>query len=396
MLAYILAIAIALASLSLYLSAFFLPELHRKDDFLWSGVGLFYALILWVCAGRMTGGVLLGQAAAVTLMLSFGWQTVRLRRAIAHPDEQTDLSGFSLLTWVQNRLGKKTQPQPITPPVVETPTPVIEETEEPEIPQGEVISQPQETPEIETSEVVEEMTLEEVLEVAEAREASVTIEETETPETEPLSEPLMTETETEAELSSDVPPQPVIKKQGFSLKSWFGFGKSKSQPVSKPLPEQEKETEAENWEDEDEDESLEIEETIPMVVETTEEMTREEKNWDDDDDDDLSEVVEETEVITAETIVEIPEETTISSEVVLEKTTNQPETLEQYVADFEPFLADDEAETLIESYQPKLEKVATETVKIEPETPPFPVTSAETAEQSEKVEETPEKSEDTK
>jgi hypothetical protein len=50
MLAYILAIAVAVSSLALYLAAFFLPEVHRKNDFIWSGVGLFYALVLWVCA----------------------------------------------------------------------------------------------------------------------------------------------------------------------------------------------------------------------------------------------------------------------------------------------------------------------------------------------------------
>ncbi len=76
MLAYILAIAIALASVVLFFSAFFAPKLHRKDDFLWSGVGLFYGLILWVCAGRFTGGALLGQMAAVVLVLSFAWQTI--------------------------------------------------------------------------------------------------------------------------------------------------------------------------------------------------------------------------------------------------------------------------------------------------------------------------------
>ncbi len=118
MLAYILAIALGLASLSLYLSAFFVPEIHRKDDFLWSGVGLFYALILWICAGRITGSVLLGQGAAVALVLSFGWQMVRLRRAIAHPDEQTNLEGVSIMGWLQNRFsGKKiaTPPAKVTP-----------------------------------------------------------------------------------------------------------------------------------------------------------------------------------------------------------------------------------------------------------------------------------------
>ncbi|MFM7578408.1 MAG: Ycf66 family protein, partial [Microcystaceae cyanobacterium] len=64
MLAFILAIAIGLASLVFFFSAFFAPKLHRKDDFLWSGIGFFYALVLWICATRITGGVLLGQGAA--------------------------------------------------------------------------------------------------------------------------------------------------------------------------------------------------------------------------------------------------------------------------------------------------------------------------------------------
>jgi len=50
MLAYILSVTAGLASLFLYFAAFFLPRLHRKDDFFWSGLGLFYSLSLWVYA----------------------------------------------------------------------------------------------------------------------------------------------------------------------------------------------------------------------------------------------------------------------------------------------------------------------------------------------------------
>jgi len=92
MLAHLLAIAVALGSLALYLAAFFLPEIHRKSDFFWSGAGLFYALVLWVCAGRITGGVLLGQAASVALLGWLGWQTVTLRRALVAPSQQTEIS----------------------------------------------------------------------------------------------------------------------------------------------------------------------------------------------------------------------------------------------------------------------------------------------------------------
>lgn len=97
MLAYVLALVIGIGSLGIYIAAFFFPEVHRKQDFFWSGVGLLYALVLWVCAGRITGGVLLGQMASVALLGWFGWQTLTLRRAIALPDEQTPLPSQSEL-----------------------------------------------------------------------------------------------------------------------------------------------------------------------------------------------------------------------------------------------------------------------------------------------------------
>ncbi|HEY9647941.1 MAG TPA: Ycf66 family protein, partial [Chroococcidiopsis sp.] len=90
--AYILAIAVGLSSFALYMAAFFFPELHRKYDLIWSGIGLFYALVLWVCAGRITGGVLLGQTASVALLGWFGWQTLLLRRELT-PKRQRTLAG---------------------------------------------------------------------------------------------------------------------------------------------------------------------------------------------------------------------------------------------------------------------------------------------------------------
>ena len=92
MLAYVLAIAIAVGSLAFYLIAFFLPEVHRRQDFIWSGVGLFYALVLWFCAGRMTGAVLLGQIASGALVLWLGWQTLSLRWALTPPSVRTPTS----------------------------------------------------------------------------------------------------------------------------------------------------------------------------------------------------------------------------------------------------------------------------------------------------------------
>ncbi|MGQ4646548.1 Ycf66 family protein [Lyngbya aestuarii] len=91
MLAYVLALAVGLGSFALYMAAFFFPEVHRKYDLIWSGVGLFYALVLWVCAGRVTGGVLLGQVASVALLGWLAGQTLMLRRELTAPEQQTPI-----------------------------------------------------------------------------------------------------------------------------------------------------------------------------------------------------------------------------------------------------------------------------------------------------------------
>jgi hypothetical protein len=70
---------VIVASAGLYSATFVLPEVSRKNDLAWSGVGLFYGLVLWVCAGRITGGVLLGQMASVGLIGWLGWQLVESR-----------------------------------------------------------------------------------------------------------------------------------------------------------------------------------------------------------------------------------------------------------------------------------------------------------------------------
>lgn len=102
MLANVLALAVALGSLAIYLTAFFFPEIHRKSDFIWSGVGLFYALVLWVCSARITGGVLLGQTASIALLGWFGWQTLTLRYSLTPPAQRTELPGTEQ---IQDKLG---------------------------------------------------------------------------------------------------------------------------------------------------------------------------------------------------------------------------------------------------------------------------------------------------
>ncbi|MBH8564074.1 hypothetical protein I8748_18100 [Nostoc sp. CENA67] len=112
MLAYVLALVVGLGSLALYISAFFFPEIHRKNDFIWSGVGLFYALVLWVFAQRISGGLLLGHVASVALLVWFGWQTLSLRRQITPQLQQTPVpSSETVKTSIQEQVNKLSLPQ---------------------------------------------------------------------------------------------------------------------------------------------------------------------------------------------------------------------------------------------------------------------------------------------
>ncbi len=242
MLAYILAIAIALASVVLFFSAFFAPKLHRKDDFLWSGVGLFYGLVLWLCAGRFTGGALLGQMAAVVLVLSFAWQTISLRAAIANPEKQAGIKTFSLLDWIGGGLGKKkAKVPPIAKTAVETVTP------------GETTASLTETP-VEPADVVETEIPESLTEEAiapnaneEIPEKTVEPESPVTPEVEAV-EPVLTREAIESDSESRLPEkteatitpprartsQPFAKpkKQGFFSKL---FGKKPTPPKTETI-----------------------------------------------------------------------------------------------------------------------------------------------------------------
>lgn len=107
MLAYVLALVVGLGSLALYISAFFFPEIHRKNDFVWSGIGLFYALVLWVFAPHISGGLLLGHVASVALLVWFGWQTLSLRRQLTPLLQQTQVpSAEAVKTNIQQQVNK--------------------------------------------------------------------------------------------------------------------------------------------------------------------------------------------------------------------------------------------------------------------------------------------------
>lgn len=115
MLPYALAIAVGLSSSILFLTAFFFKDIHRQDDFFWSGVGLFYALVLWFCATSITGAILLGQLAVVALLSAYFWQLLKLRKAIANPETKESLDSFSVVGFFQNLI--KRSPAVKTPEV---------------------------------------------------------------------------------------------------------------------------------------------------------------------------------------------------------------------------------------------------------------------------------------
>jgi hypothetical protein len=91
MLAYILSVVVATGSVALYLAAFLFPEIHRPKDIFWSGLGLFYALVLWVNGRSLGGGLLLGQTLSVVLLGWFTWETLSLRRAIIPENQRTPI-----------------------------------------------------------------------------------------------------------------------------------------------------------------------------------------------------------------------------------------------------------------------------------------------------------------
>ncbi len=107
MLPYALAIVVGLSSSILFVSAFFFKDRHRQDDFLWSGVGLFYALTLWYGSNNIRGSLLLGQLAAVCLLTAYFWQVWNLRLAIAKPEENIAKESFSVVEFTKNLFNRK-------------------------------------------------------------------------------------------------------------------------------------------------------------------------------------------------------------------------------------------------------------------------------------------------
>jgi Ycf66 protein N-terminus len=133
MLAYILAVLVGTGSVGLYISAFFFPEIHRKQDFIWSGVGFFYALVLWIYARQETGGILLGQTTSVALLGWLAWQTLTLRRQLVPVSQQTPIPSSNKL---KEKLGvKPSAPKPAKSTPSATQAPAKTPTTRPSTPQ---------------------------------------------------------------------------------------------------------------------------------------------------------------------------------------------------------------------------------------------------------------------
>jgi hypothetical protein len=118
MLAYILAVLVGTGSVGLYISAFFFPEIHRKQDFIWSGAGFFYALVLWIYADQETGGILLGQTTSVALLGWLAWQNLKLRRQLVPVSQQTPLPSTTKITeklGIKQPAPKQSVVKPVTP-----------------------------------------------------------------------------------------------------------------------------------------------------------------------------------------------------------------------------------------------------------------------------------------
>jgi Ycf66 protein N-terminus len=219
MLAYVLALAVGLGSLAIYLSAFFFPEIHRKNDFIWSGVGFFYALVLWVFARRISGGLLLGHVASVTLL---GWsvsQTLLLRRQLTPLAQQTPIpsaetgSNVSLLeqgyrlqkglgnafNGVKSKFQQKPKQQAATTIPVSKDTPAVEIIDRhSSSPEPDVETTPTNTVLQTDTAIVEAPEHLPLTEIVEAEKVDTVIQETESPTHEvPLSEEKAPETPTD-------------------------------------------------------------------------------------------------------------------------------------------------------------------------------------------------------
>jgi hypothetical protein len=259
MLPYLFAIAIAVASLSLFFTAFFSPNWHRKDDFLWSGVGLIYALVLWICAEQIRGSVLLGQAAATTLVLSLIWQTVQLRKLLAVSDKRTELTALSFTAalerfWAKKKKGIKPNtgganlsvPENIQPKVEDLAAAIAQVPEKSSVlienienTVENIVDKTKDVPEIKdlTETVGKAPKIDEVIDNIDPKNALEDIEDIISTDTFSGSDLLDPKVPNKNSTSSPIAVTTKPQKRGFSLTSLFGRNKPQTDNIPNLQPE---------------------------------------------------------------------------------------------------------------------------------------------------------------
>jgi Ycf66 protein N-terminus len=142
MLAYILSVVVGTGSVALYLSAFLFPEIHRQKDIFWSGLGLFYALALWVNGQNLSGGMLLAQALSVILLGWFIWETLSLRREIIPANQRTPIPPTPNLNLSGLRRDNLKSNPPSPTEVIDALSAIANDLETPDLEDAVAINQP--------------------------------------------------------------------------------------------------------------------------------------------------------------------------------------------------------------------------------------------------------------
>lgn len=369
MLPFGLAIAVGLSSLIFFLIAFLMPKIHRQDDFFWSGLGFFYALVLWFCAPQIKGAVLLGQLAVVALLISYSWQVIKLRKAIANPDQQQNLDKFSIMGFVGGFFNRSSKAKGVTEAGKVKAVEKLEKVEEREkvkeverLEEGEKAEKFEEVEQVEEVKEVSETVVETeqdnvvddivdavletretpTIETSESKDDTAISSELSNSSTEIQDVPVETETlaksEPESTPSSNIPDTATEKKGLFNRLLKFGNKKQESSPDKTSLSTTSlTNTKLNEILDEEEEEVVVIQsEEMPQEISTanleaTEEI-EEETNWD-----------------------FLDEEPETTSEVTAKETTNQEEEEIQDLATESPEVTTEKTETA-ESEKPASEQ----------------------------------------